>query len=211
MTNRYDNWERLSKVICWAGMSVNYFATYIGMERSEALYQIKRGNFGISYELADLIVSRFPEIDRTWLITGIGNMLKSTPEVGTMIPYYADELERVLPIIYGLKPKCDMLIPCINSCDIAIRSMSRAMCDKNTATMLLLLKRVESNQIVAGNEYAIVSNNGDVMWRKIRAMRDKCRWRLVANNRTEFPDEYINKDDVKQAWRVIAKIALLVS
>ena len=59
MTNRYDNWERLSKVIYWAGMSVNYFATYIGMERSEALYQIKRGNFGISYELADLIVARY--------------------------------------------------------------------------------------------------------------------------------------------------------
>ncbi len=56
-------------------MTVNYFARYIGLTRGENLYRIKRGDNGISRDLADRIVSVFPEIDRVWLLTGVGRML----------------------------------------------------------------------------------------------------------------------------------------
>lgn len=53
-------------------MSTNYFARHIGLARGENLYQIKRGNNGISLDVADRIVSKFPQVDKLWLLTGRG-------------------------------------------------------------------------------------------------------------------------------------------
>ncbi len=53
-------------------MSTNYFARHIGLARGENLYQIKRGNNGISLDVADRIVSKFPQVDKLWLLTGGG-------------------------------------------------------------------------------------------------------------------------------------------
>ena len=71
------NWQRLEQVVDWSNMSTNRFALSIGLKRSENLYQIKRGNFGISKELARLITVKYPEISRLWLLTGDGEMLNT--------------------------------------------------------------------------------------------------------------------------------------
>lgn len=58
-------------------MSVNAFARHIGLPRGENLYQIKRGNNGLSIHVADMICEKFPEIDELWLLTGKNNMFLS--------------------------------------------------------------------------------------------------------------------------------------
>ena len=83
-----DDWQRIEKVVRWAGLSVNAFALHIGLHRGENLYQIKRGNNGISKELAELIVARYPEISRAWLVTGEGEMFAGGIAVRSMIPVY---------------------------------------------------------------------------------------------------------------------------
>ena len=70
-----QNWTRLERVIQWANMSVNSFGKQIGLTRSESLYQIKAGRFGISHNLAKRITDRFPEISLGWLLSGEGQML----------------------------------------------------------------------------------------------------------------------------------------
>lgn len=54
-TETMTSWQRLEQVVKWAGTSTNKFALGIGLKRSENLYQIKRGAFGISKELSSLI------------------------------------------------------------------------------------------------------------------------------------------------------------
>ena len=61
MREKQNNWQRIEAVIKWANMSTNYFARHIGLARGENLYQIKRGNNGISLDVADRIVSKFPQ------------------------------------------------------------------------------------------------------------------------------------------------------
>ena len=56
MREKQNNWQRIEAVIKWANMSTNYFARHIGLARGENLYQIKRGNNGISLDVADRIV-----------------------------------------------------------------------------------------------------------------------------------------------------------
>ena len=69
MREKQNNWQRIEAVIKWANMSTNYFARHIGLARGENLYQIKRGNNGISLDVADRIVAKFPQVDKLFLLT----------------------------------------------------------------------------------------------------------------------------------------------
>lgn len=68
------NWQRLEQVINWSELSTNRFAREIGLKRSENLYQIKRGSFGISKSLSELICAKYPGVNRAWLLTGESEM-----------------------------------------------------------------------------------------------------------------------------------------
>ena len=74
-TLRSEKWRRLERVIKWTGLSINSFALTIGLKRSENLYQIKKGNNGISRDLAELITAKYPSVSKGWLLTGEGEML----------------------------------------------------------------------------------------------------------------------------------------
>lgn len=71
-------WRRIEAVIRWTGLSTSAFARRIGLLHAENLYQIKRGNNGISLNVATLICKEFPEVDKLWLLTGENDMLRPT-------------------------------------------------------------------------------------------------------------------------------------
>ena len=66
------NWQRIEMVIQQSKMTANAFARHIGLPRGENLYQIKKGNNGISLDVATRICQHYPEIDKLWLLTGDG-------------------------------------------------------------------------------------------------------------------------------------------
>lgn len=68
-------WSRIEMVIRWSGLSINAFARHIGLRRGENLYQIKRGNNGLSIKVANMMCEKFPEVDELWLLTGKKEML----------------------------------------------------------------------------------------------------------------------------------------
>lgn len=69
-------WERIEDIIDhYRFHNVSAFARRLGLGRAENLYQIKRGNNGISMKLAETIHSAFPEISKAWLLTGEDEML----------------------------------------------------------------------------------------------------------------------------------------
>ena len=80
------SWERMNAVIEWASMSINYFARYIGLPRGENLYQIRRGNNGISRDVARRVITRFPEISEVWLLNGSGEMFLKPEERRSYTP-----------------------------------------------------------------------------------------------------------------------------
>lgn len=77
-----DCWKRIEAVINLSGMSTNAFARYIGLPRGENLYQIKRGNNGVSLDVADRIVAKYPEVSKLWLLTGEGQMIAGDAPAG---------------------------------------------------------------------------------------------------------------------------------
>ena len=93
MRQKLDNWQRIECIVRWTNMTVNYFAHHIGLPRGENLYQIKKGNNGISRNLADKIVAKFPEISLPWLLTGEGRMFVDEKQSGQQIPFYKFDVE----------------------------------------------------------------------------------------------------------------------
>ena len=93
------NWERLCKVIEHSGLSVNAFARAIGLSCGETLYQIRRGNNGISPNVAKRIHEKYPDFSLAWLMFGCGESLSevsgSGPDSVARIPVYRTLPERL--------------------------------------------------------------------------------------------------------------------
>ena len=205
---KHSGWERLEQVIKWARLSTNSFAKSIGILRAENLYNIKRGNYGISYDLADRIIKAYPEIDRTWLLTGVGSMLKDSVVEERYLPFYNYDAESVIAHIESIAPSGEVKLPYASDCDFVIRSHSRSMAEPQCAASDLFVKNIRPNEIEQGNEYLIATGN-EVLWRKVRTAADSEEWRLVSRNRDEFPDIFIDKDKIEKAWRVIARMTVM--
>jgi hypothetical protein len=212
MTNKYNNWERLSKVIERFRLSINAFANQLGLGRSENLYHIRKGNYGISHDLANRIIKHDADIDRTWLLSGVGTMLRSDPKSNEALPFYRDRMEVVLLDLDNAQPYGYFDVPYVTGSDFIVRSFARPMVDTVTVATDLFLKRLSStDEIVQGNEY-VFKIDESILWRRVRCVKGSpTKWRLVARNREEYPDIVIDNSSIDIVWRVISRVAILES
>lgn len=67
--------EVIIKLLEHSKLNVKQFSEKLGMKRAQAIYDIMSGKTKrISEKLASQIISEFPEINKTWLLTGEGEM-----------------------------------------------------------------------------------------------------------------------------------------
>lgn len=212
MTNKFNNWKRIEDVLAYVKLSANAFAVKIGLLRSESIYHIKRGAFGISNDLVDRIVGLYPKINPTWLLSGVGDMLLGVKGKSCSVPFYEGDIKEVLRSgVVAEAPLGRLRLPYECDCDMVIRSLAKSMLAPGTAAVDLFLKQTSVEDMVQGNEYVIATKD-EVVWRKIRNIKGSPdQWRLVATNREEFPDVVINKSDITATWRVISRMSILVS
>ena len=168
MSNNIPNtekWHRLEQVIKWTGLSINAFALHIGLKRSENLYQIKKGNNGISHDLAELITAKYPSISKGWWLTGEGEMMidqKRTSKNSGIPCYGMDAVEAVemLERTNGeqlLQPQFYIDFPPLKRCDLAALSLSDAMQPEVPAGSYVLLRRQNPDELLPGAMCLILS------------------------------------------------------
>ena len=143
----------MRSVILWANMTTNAFALHIGLPRAENLYQIKRGNYGISPRMASRIVEKFPEINRLWLLTGDGEMLNENMLRSVAVPYFDEDVCRAVAVVEELRPVSEIVVPAVVKCDLAMRH--EAEC-RDGRVAIVLLRRCSGEQPAAG-EYIVVN------------------------------------------------------
>ncbi len=207
MREKQNNWLRIEAVIKWANMSTNYFARYIGLARGENLYQIKRGNNGISLDVADRIVAKFPQIDKLWLLTGEGQMFSDDSMRGPQIPYYDVDVEQGIANLDRLEAQCNLIVPPVGGCDLAMSYTGRAMGDCVPPGPILLLKAVDRDAIIPGEEYVIVCRK-IVTLRIVRAAEEEGKVRLVAGDREHYDDIVLNDSDILSVYKVKGKLII---
>ena len=146
---------RLHQVIVWSNHTTNSFAKSLGLARAECLYQIKRGNYGISLRMANLIVSRFPQISKLWLLTGDGEMFVDDGLGSCVVPFYDEDVCSSAAAVGELKPMSDIILPRIGRrCDFAMRDDAAS---GNDTTAIVLLRRCVG-ELHRPGEYLLLEN-----------------------------------------------------
>lgn len=66
----------LNKLLEYSKLNGKSFSEKIGLIRPQAIYDIQNGKTqNISVSMANKIISAFPEVNKSWLFTGDGEML----------------------------------------------------------------------------------------------------------------------------------------
>lgn len=204
-----QNWMRLERVIQWANMSVNSFGKQIGLTRSESLYQIKAGRFGISHNLAKRITDRFPEISLGWLLSGEGQML-CEQNLTLTIPYYDQDVTACRMLHSELmQPTSILTLPMVEQCDCAFRSFDSAISDEIVAGSVVFLKEIVPSAIIPARWYVIVTANY-VLLRKVRFAESGSQPReyILESSGREDDRVTIKEDEIKTIYRVVANLKM---
>ena len=201
------NWERLEKVIQYLNYNVNSFAKEIGLNRAERLYQIKRGNYAISKNLASTISERFSNINEAWLITGEGNMLKDHQESFHKIPLYNVSLEEFDTDLSKLNIAHELEIPILSGSDFSLISEGDAMAPEIEHSSIVFMKEADKSAVIFGDIYFVVTEHIKVI-RFIRG-HDKDHWRLVAKNSNDYDDIIIDHRAVKAIYKVKGVLSMV--
>ena len=199
-------WLRLEFVIKNAGMSINSFATAIGMSRSQSLYQIKQGHIGISQAVAEAIVKTFPEYSLSWLLTGRGSIYDSPSREDGYIPYYKSTISQ-LESVYNFDPESYLYLPFLTEFDLAIQYMDNDMSPEIEHGSVLVLKRIKKSAIIPGNIYAVRTSNISTL-RRVRTCEDSSKWLLSASNTERYDDITIYDKDLVEVLSIKAVITL---
>lgn len=200
-----NDWQRLERVVKWTGLSVNSFALNIGLKRSENLYQIKKGNNGISRDLADLIAQKYPSISKGWLLSGEGDMFfeQHNPSLLSKgIPYYGTDAVIVLE---GEEPSSDpsyyINSPSFSDCDIAATSLGTAMQPEIPAGATVVLKKWSVEAIIPGEFYLVITPQ----FRGIRVVRfteESDRVLLLPRNTADYDPITVDKKQIAKLYVV---------
>lgn len=190
-------------------MTTNHFALHIGLSRAENLYQIKKGNNGISKRLAAMICEVFPEINYTWLLEGSGQMLFERLPESEPIPYYEVDVEANVAKRESIDPTCNTLLPNGVKADFAMVYRGAAMGHAVPPNTHLYLEEIPVEAIIPGGEYLITTAS----WAMVRVVRQEAelaargvvRLAAVAEG---YDDIFVEKRSIESAYKIKAKLII---
>ncbi len=205
-----QGWKRLESVITWSDMTINHFAKQIGLSRSEAIYQIQKGNNGLSRKMAELVVTAFPQINLIWLLNGRGEMFVTEADESVHVDLYEADAETQIASIDELEPTMKMVLPTTIEADLAMRYRGAAMSNTIPADSVVVLKRIEREAIVPGYEYLIVTKSITALRivRRQTADSSEPMLRLVATMSEQFDDLFVTVDQITLVYKVVAKLII---
>ncbi len=205
-------WQRLEQVIKWSGYSTNKFAQIIGLKRSENLYQIKRGSFGVSKELSSLITTKYPQINRSWLLTGDGEMMVGVSAAGIdpdmVIPFYNVDATHFSQIEdEKTQPLYNISLPI--AADFAVQCTGSSMAPDIPNGATVVLKKIELDMLLPGMPYLVVTKDYSTI-RTVRSFSsDNNKLVLQPKNLQDFDEVVVPKSTILKIYSIKAVISTI--
>ena len=204
------NWQRLEQVVKWTGLSTNAFAMAIGLKRSENLYQIKRGSYGISKELARLITVKYPMISRSWLLTGDGQMMISGAVGGSVtqqegaVPFFSMDASYLADVsdMGDLRPLYYISMPAFKGADFAAMCPGFSMAPDIPGGSIVIFKKVSADMLLPGEAYMVVTREFATIRyvRTIDGQPDSLL--LVPCNEKDYDEMVVDKQKIEKLFLV---------
>lgn len=165
------------------GMNPKQLSDSLGKERPQWAYDIlnENKNVGISKNVAELICEKFPRINKSWLLTGDGDMLTSKAE--TAKDTNADEITKKNGYITYLLPmsamggsltgfaepgvllqNCEAVVSPIENVDFAITVYGDSMAPEYPSGSRILIKKINPDLFIEwGKVYVLDTPNGVIV------------------------------------------------
>lgn len=206
------NWQRLFEVIQATGHNVNSFARHIGLPRGENLYQIQRGNNGISEDVARRIHKHFPQYSVAWIMFGEENVTIVTEQRDPVvrIPLYQDIWSDKFP---PQETPADYLVLSASvghDAELAVPYSDDLLNPFLHGATLLLKQHREQDTILFGNIY-LIDLEGMRLFRIIKRQEQNpdllC---LTTIQAAVFSDMVVSREQVTRLWRVVGAVCNMV-
>ncbi len=192
-------------MVRWTGLSVNSFALSIGLNRGENLYQIKRGNNGISRELAGMIAAKYGQISKAWLLTGEGDMFTDDSVKRVSVPFYDVEVEKYVTSPQRYLSHGFVCLPGVEDAEFGAVYSGRAMGEAIPAGSMVLLRRVDVSALVPGGDYVVVGEEF-TMLRRVRRDTNSDVLRLIPLDGENFDEVRLGVSRVRELYLVRAVV-----
>ena len=199
----------IDKLLEFFQLNAKSFSEKIGLDRPQAIYDIQNGKTKcISPRMADKIISAFPEVDKAWLLSGEGEMLKEATDVtipSHRIRYWVDvdataggvtQFDDMMSSQY-----IDLAIPEFRDCTDAVNLYGDSMLPLYKSGQIIILKEWKESFIDYGNVYLVVTKKGNRMVKYLRKGSDADHVLCVSENK-EFDSFEILMDDILRLYLV---------
>lgn len=219
-----DGKEIINDVINYLDITAYKLAEELGYNRPQALYDIINGKTKkISGNIASKIMSKYPDFNYDWLLTGEGSMLKEgNQDLIIHDPIVIDEGQPILDIricagqgigLFGNENKVlsRVNIPDFKGC-VGVIVYGESMYDKYAPGDAVFVREIsDCNYIENGQPYIVITKE-DRLLKLVYQENDKLM--LVSYNtalnpdgRRTFPDMPINPDEVLYLYKVVGRLA----
>lgn len=201
--------EIINKLLIHYQLNPKSFSEAIGLERPQAIYDIQSGKTkSISSKMADKIISAFPEINRSWLLAGEGEMLHGATEEAAphnRIRYWVD-VDATAGGVTLFEDQVtdkyiDLDIPEFHDCTDAVNLYGDSMLPLYKSGQIIILKEWMESFIDYGNVYLVITKKGNRMVKYLRKGSDARHVLCVSENK-EFDPFEIEKDDILRLYLV---------
>lgn len=205
----------INKVLEYTGLTPSVFAKKLGEKRPQRIYDIQNGKTKkLSPEIADKITSVFPTINRTWLLTGEGDMLN---ENTTLTILNDDKITTVplLPIsaqggtlndfVMAVKEMdCEKIISPIGHADFAITVSGDSMAPEYPSGSQVLIKKINERAFIDwGRTYVLDTCNGTVIKKLMPSDSGDSNIVKCVSINPAYPPFEVNLHDVYGIYRVM--------
>lgn len=202
--------EKIKQLLIYLNINAKVFSEELGYMRPQIIYDIQKGKTKrISEELASKIVSVFPDISKSWLLAGEGEMLKSEAQQSASLP--ATEKSRIRYWVDvdatagGLTmfednpmSRCiEMSIPEFGDCTDAVNLHGDSMFPLFKSGQIIILKEWVESFIDFGNVYLVITKSGNRMVKYLRKGSDAAHVLCVSENPAFDPFEILIDDILK--------------
>ncbi len=166
------------------------------------------------------ILCAFPDLNRTWLLTGEGDMLNGVQAEQTIQPSTESDIHLIplLPVsaqggslndfVVSIKESsCEKIISPIKGADYAMSVSGESMAPEYPSGSQILIKRIDEKAFIDwGRVYVLDTCNGTVIKRLFPSeTADKV---LCKSINPEFPPFEVSLSDVYAVYRVLMCMAL---
>ena len=207
----------LNKLLEYSKLNGKSFSEKIGLIRPQAIYDIQNGKTqNISVSMANKIISAFPEVNKSWLFTGDGEMLirpedKITEKRG--IPFYDINVTASIAESFNDIPEVSQYLisyPPLNDCCAAFPVYGESMEPDFLAGEVVLVKEITNvDSMLWGEPYLVITNANCDNLRTIKNVylsEDRCKFILRATNPRFSGDTIIDRNDVLKIFLIKGKI-----